>query len=195
MGLRGPRPVDQNNLEFWYGAWLGVFEGMYRGRYIRTDLDFKDERALWLRLLEATTPEEVRAACDESEFWLNPKRGGTLFHDVLSGYAESFLDAKRDKRWPKADRPTSEGRRIRFLARSMAGISMGISIRTAQDLLAKKEKKKLEAIYRPVCNCGHRERDHKDRTNCKYCSCTAYRYSGGNDIDWPEGLERETSAR
>jgi hypothetical protein len=65
-----------------------------------------------------------------------------LFHDVLSQYAANFLNAKRDPRWPKSDRPTSQGRRIRSLARSMAGISMGISIRTTQDLLAKKGKTK-----------------------------------------------------
>jgi hypothetical protein len=195
MGLRGPKPVNQNNLEFWYGAWLGVFDGMCRGRYIRADLDVEGEHALWVRLIKATTPEEVRMVCDESEFWLNPKRGATLFHDVLSQYPERFLDAKRDPRWPKTNRPTSQGRRIRFLARSMAGISMGISIRTAQDLLAKKEKEKLEAIYRPVCICGHRERDHKDRSNCKYCSCMTYKYSGGNEIEGPERSEPETSAR
>jgi hypothetical protein len=195
MGLRGPKPVDQSDLDYWYGAWLGVFNGMCSGRYIRTDEAFEDEHALWLRLLQATTPKEVRAVCDESVFWLNPKRGATLFHAVLTQNAQHFLDAKRDPRWPKSDRPTSRGRRNRFLARSMAGISMGISIRTAQDLLAKKEKQKLEAIYRPVCSCGHRERNHKDRKSCKYCSCAAYKYSGGNEIDWPEGLEPETSAR
>jgi hypothetical protein len=77
----------------------------------------------------------------------------------------------------------------------MAGISMGINIRTAQDLLAKKEKEKLEAIYRPVCICGHRERDHKDRTNCKYCSCMTYKYSGGSEIERPARSEPETFAR
>src|ERR1700730_7394197 len=149
MGLRGPKPVDQSNLEFWYGAWLGIFDGMCTGRYIRTGLDFKDERGLWVRLLQASTPEEVRAVCDESPYWLNPKRGSILFYDLLSRNAKSFLAAKRDRRWPKSDRPTNQGRQIRFLARSMAGITVGISIRTAQDLLAKTEKEKLEAIYRP----------------------------------------------
>ncbi|MBZ5636451.1 MAG: hypothetical protein LAO55_25285 [Acidobacteriia bacterium] len=84
----------------------------------------------------------------------------------------------------------------RFFARSMAGISMGISIRTAQDLLAKKENEKLKAIYRLVCICGHRERDHKDRISCKFCSCTTYQYSGGNEIlTGPRCSEPETSAR
>jgi hypothetical protein len=53
-------------LEFWYGAWLRIFDDMCTGRYIRIDLDFKDERALWHRLLNATSPDEVKAACDET---------------------------------------------------------------------------------------------------------------------------------
>ena len=195
MGLRGPQPVNQNDLEFWYGAWLRIFDGMCTGRYIRIDLDFKDEHALWQRLLNATTPEEVKAVCDESPFWLNPKRGAIMFHDLLSGNAEGFLAAMRDRRWPKSNRPTSQGRRIRFLARSMAGITMGIGIRTAQDLLAKTEQEKLEAVYRPMCVCGHRERDHKDRGRCKYCNCADYQYSGGRELASPGGSPDETSAR
>jgi len=190
MGKRGPKPVDQDTLEIWYGAWLGIFDGLCSGRYIRINLDFQDENALWERLLQATTPEEVRAVCDESPFWLNPKRGATEFHRVLSENPESLLAAKLDPRWPRSNRPTSQGRRIRFLARSMAGITMGIRIRTAQDLLARTDKETLEAVYRPVCACGHRERDHKNRAFCKYCSCSNYRYSGGREIDG-----RETDAK
>ena len=185
MGLRGPKPVDQNNLEFWYGAWLRIFDGMRTGRYIRMELEFEDEHALWKRLLNATTPEEIQAVCDESPYWLNPQRGAILFHDVLSGNANSFLAAKQDRRFPKSDRPTNQGRQIRFLARSMAGITVGISIRTAQDLLAKTEKEKIAAVYRPMCVCGHRERDHKDRGRCRYCACNNYQYSGGKEIEWP----------
>ena len=182
MGLRGPKPVDQNNLEFWYGAWLRIFDGMCSGRYVSADSKFENEHALWLRLLQATSPEEVKAVCVASPYWLNPKRGAALFHDALLRNANGFLAAKKDPRWPKTDRPTSQGRRIRFLARSMAGTSMGVSIRTAQDLLAKTEKQRLEAVYRPICKCGHRERDHKDRI-CKYCSCSAYQYSGGRELE------------
>ena len=195
MGLRGPQPVNQNDLEFWYGAWLRIFDGMSTGRYIRIDFDFKDEHALWQRLLNAATPEDVKAVCDESPFWLNPKRGATMFHDLLSGNAEGFLAAIRDRRWPRSSRPTSQGRRIRFLARSTAGITMGIGIRTAQDLLAKTESEKLEIVYRPTCVCGHRERDHKDRGRCKYCICVDYQYSGGRELDSPGGSPEETSAR
>ena len=185
MGLRGPKPVDQNDLEFWYGAWLGVFDGMCSGRYIGKDLDYTDEHALWQRLLSATTPEQVKAVCDESPYWLNPQRGAKLFYTQLVRNAESFLAAMRDRRWPRTDRPTNQGRQIRFLARSMAGVAMGISIRTAQDLLAKTEKQKLVAVYRPMCVCGHRERDHQNRSRCKYCVCSNYQYSGGKEIEWP----------
>jgi hypothetical protein len=195
MGLRGPKPVDQNDLEFWYGAWFRIFDGMCGGRYIRTDLNFQDEHALWRQLLDATTAEQVRAVSDESPYWLNPERDSILFYDLLSRNAKSFLAAKTDRRFPKSNRPTNQGRQIRFLARSMAGISMGISIRTAQDLLAKTEKEKLAAVYRPVCICGHRERDHKDRGHCRYCVCLDYRYSGGRETEGPECSEAETSAR
>jgi hypothetical protein len=168
---------------------------MCTGRYIRIGLDFKEEHTLWLRLLNATTSKEIKAVCDESPYWLNPKRGAAMFHDLLSGNAKGFLSATQDRRWPKSDRPTNQGRRIRFLARSMAGITMGISVRTAQDLLAKTENRKLEAVYRPTCICGHRERNHEDKGRCKYCTCTDYHYSGGRELASPGGSSDETSAR
>ena len=195
MGKRDPQPVNQNDLVVWYGAWQRIFDGMCGGRYIRKDMAFQDEHTLWERLLTASTPEEVKAVCDESPYWLNPKRGAVTFHSRLSENAAAFAAAKQDPRWPRSNRPTSRGRQIRFLARSMAGLSMGISTRTAQDLLAKTEKGKLEGIYRPVCICGHRERDHQDRSTCRYCSCSNYQYSGGRDIVWPEGAKAGTSAR
>jgi hypothetical protein len=195
MGLRGPQPVNQKDLEFWNGAWLRIFDGMCTGRYIRIGLDLKNEQHLWTRLLAATTPEEVRAVCDESPYWLNPKRGATMFHDLLSENAKGFLAAMQDRRWPKSSRPTNQGRQIRFLARSMAGLTMGIGIRTAQDLLAKTEQKQLEKLYRPMCVCGHRQRDHQDRGCCKYCICSDYQYSGGRELDSPGRSSDETSAR
>ena len=110
---------------------------------------------------------------------------------MLTRNAEGFLAAMRDPRWPRTNRPTNEGRQIRFLARSMAGITKGISIRTAQDLLAKAENQKLAAVYRPMCVCGHRERDHKDRGRCIYCICSNYQYSGGKEMEWPADSQQE----
>ena len=181
MGLRGPKPIDQGALEYWYAAWLGVFHGMRHGRYIRIDLQFEPEAEMWFRLVEAKTAEQIKLVCAESQFWLNPNRGAIEFHRTLIEQAERFLAVKKDPRWPRSNRPTNDYRRIKFLARSMAGVMMGISIRTAQDLLAKTDKAKLDDVFYPVCNCGHLERDHANRNNCLHCVCTDYRYSGGKE--------------
>jgi hypothetical protein len=187
MGLRGPKPVDQDTLEYWYAAWLGVFHGMRHGRYIRADLRFEPESVLWLRLLKANKAEQIKGVCNESPFWLNAKRGAIIFRKALLKHSKSFLLAKKNLRWPMLDRPTNDYRRIKFLARTMAGAMMGISIRTAQDLLGKTDKDKLDVIFYPVCNCGHLETDHTDRSKCMYCMCTGYRYSGGRErIRTPE---------
>src|SRR5262249_16597111 len=110
MGLRGPKPIDHSQLEFWYGAWFRNFDGMSGGRYIRKDLNFENELSLWTRLLQATTPKQVRSVCDESPFWLNPKRGAIMFHRLLKKHAKTFLAAKLDSRWPRSSRPTNQGR-------------------------------------------------------------------------------------
>jgi hypothetical protein len=173
--------VDRGTLEYWYAAWLGVFHGMRHGRYIRTGVRFGPEADLWFRLVEADDAEQIQDVCDESAFWLSPKRGAIEFYRTLIEHAESFLAAKKDPRWPRSDRPTNDYRRIKFLARSMAGVMMRISIRTAQDLLAKTDKAKLDVVFYPVCICGHLERDHADRKRCLYCICSVYRYSGGKE--------------
>jgi hypothetical protein len=52
-------------------AWLGVLDGMRNGRYIRSDLNFQPETDLWIQLLKANTVKQVRAVCDQSQYWLN----------------------------------------------------------------------------------------------------------------------------
>lgn len=182
MGRRGPKPINREDLAFWYEAWLGVLDGMRCGRYIRKDLKFEAEPELWNELLRADTADEVRAVCQKSQYWLNPKRGATLFYGFLTQNTEHFLAVKRDRRWPRSSRPTSAGRRNRFLAGALAGILVNRSIRTGQDLLATIDKRKSGATYYPLCECGHCEKDHSDRENCRHCSCNIYRYSGGRGL-------------
>jgi hypothetical protein len=184
MGKRGPTPVNHRILGVWYAAWFGVLEGMRRGRWIRGDLTFKSEEILWKRLMEVETPREVKAVCDQSEFWLNPKKGAGVFHHVLSKQAVGFLAAKKDPRYPRSDRPTNIGKRNRFLARALAGLTMGISSRTAQDLLAKTDIRLRNAFRHPLCVCGHRKQHHQ-HPGCIYCSCTEFRFSGGVEYDHP----------
>ena len=101
--------------------------------------------------------------CDESPFWLNPKCGATMFYDLLSGNAGGFLGAMGDLRWPKSDRPTSQGRRDWSWRVPWRESRWGLAFVPPKICLAKTESEKLEMVYRPMCVCGHRERDHKDK--------------------------------
>ena len=96
------------------------------------------ERELWERLLDARSVEEVQVICGQSQYWLNPRRSGKPFVEVLSSRADQFLAAKNDRRYPASRRPSSDDRRLRFLARAMAGVTLGRSPRTSVDLLGKR---------------------------------------------------------
>ncbi len=96
------------------------------------------ERDLLDALLQARTPKQVRTICRRSRYWLNPRWGGRVYVKYLYDHADQFLRAKDDPRYPRSTRPSSYDKRLRFLARAMAGITLGRRPRTAIDLLAKK---------------------------------------------------------
>jgi hypothetical protein len=60
--------------------------------------------------------------------------GGTLPH-FLSRHAERFVVAKTDARYPASTRRTSEFKRLWYLARALAGTSLGITTRSAINVL------------------------------------------------------------
>jgi hypothetical protein len=96
------------------------------------------EPRIWGRLLRAETVNQVRSTAYSSRYWLNPRRrGGRVWLRVLSKQADQFLRAKEDPRYPRSNRPSSEDKKLRYLARALAGISLGVSYRTAVDLLEK----------------------------------------------------------
>ena len=95
------------------------------------------ERELWHALLRAATVEEVRGICRRSRYWLNPKTSGKPFVEILSTRADLFLLAKSDRRFPASERSSSDDKRLQYLARAMAGITLKRSPRRAIDLLAK----------------------------------------------------------
>ena len=90
-------------------------------------------------LLRATTVEEVRAACERSPWWLNPRFGGGPGspYPGLPALAQAFLDAKGHRRYPRSDRPTSEESRIWFLAIALAAKTWEIGLGRAINLLQK----------------------------------------------------------
>ena len=68
-----------------------------------------------------------------------------MFLDQLSLFADVFLVALQDRRCAKSSRPSSEGKRIQFLAVAMAGASRGLLPRSANDLVTKKPKRQDSA--------------------------------------------------
>ena len=93
------------------------------------------EPDIWVRLKRATTAQQVRRVCSQSRHWLNPKR--SELGRILYKHAEQLLEAKTDPAYPRSERGSSEDKRIQFLARAMAGISLGMSPATGVDLLRK----------------------------------------------------------
>ncbi len=93
------------------------------------------EPDIWERLKRATNPEQVRTICSQSRHWLNAKR--SELGQILYKCAEQLLEAKADPAYPHSERGSSEKKRIQFLARAMAGVSVGMSPATGVDLLRK----------------------------------------------------------
>jgi len=94
------------------------------------------KREIWQQLKTARTVDQVRKAArgignlrvaftSSLEKWAqNPDR-------ALCHYAKGVLTAKRLPHYPKTDRPTSDDKRVLFLAKVMAGLTMEIAPITA----------------------------------------------------------------
>jgi hypothetical protein len=93
------------------------------------------EPDLWKRLKRATKPQQVRTICSQSRHWLNSKR--SELGQLLYKHADQFLEAKADPAYPHSERRSSENKRIQYLARAMAGVSVGLKPATGVDLLRK----------------------------------------------------------
>jgi hypothetical protein len=104
------------------------------------------ERLLWEALKRAQTATQVRKICTRSRIWLKPRLefpNGDFFEywpwrRVLYRDAEKFCDAKCDLRYPQRDkRKSGDYRRIEFLSRVMAGLTMRLAPSTAVEVLRK----------------------------------------------------------
>jgi hypothetical protein len=112
-------------------------------------------------LLRAQTPEQVREICKDAFVpvtveirpgtykevelanWPIPSGNGSMFPRYLSQYAEQFVAAKNDPRFPDSGRPTSLRKQLWFLARALAGAVMGIQTRTAINLVGSKRPEQV----------------------------------------------------
>jgi hypothetical protein len=104
------------------------------------------ERSLWEALKRAQTASQVRRICSRSKIWLKPRLefpdGSFMeywpWRRVLYRDAEKFCHAKRDPRYPERDkRKSGDYRRLEFLARVLAGLTVGLASSTAVEVLRK----------------------------------------------------------
>lgn len=114
-------------------------------RTIRVDA-IPSERRLWEALLRAKTGSQVRRIYSQSRIWLKPRKefpdGGYAeywpFRRVLYRDAEQFCRAKLDPRYPGCDqRDSGDHRRIEYLARVMAGLTVRLAPSTGVEILRK----------------------------------------------------------
>jgi hypothetical protein len=103
-----------------------------------------DERHLWERLKKARSARQIRAIYEKSEIWF--RRSGRPWLRDIYNHADEFIGAKGDSRYPKSNRPSSDGKRVEYFARVMAGITLRIPPATAIDKLRKVK-------HDSKCNC------------------------------------------
>jgi hypothetical protein len=140
--LRSPGTTLPTEAEtkFWrehYQAHIKEAEAEFNEKIVHAEpRDIPAEPELWKLLSDPRTgPAAVRRACRRSQHYLRRSPGYT----VLYLGAKQFCRAKRDARYPRSNRKSSEGKRAEYLARVMAGLSLPKPMRpaTAVDLLRK----------------------------------------------------------
>jgi len=123
------------------------------------------ERQLWEALKRASTAAQARRICSRSKIWLKPRmefpNGGFAewwwFRRILYQRAREFCFAKLDPRYPRRDqRESGDYRRIEYLARVMAGLTVGLAPSTAVELLRKMKHLRRCDCWRCLSGIGPR---------------------------------------
>jgi hypothetical protein len=123
------------------------------------------ERHLWNALKRAQTAAQVRRIVSQSKEWLRPRLefpdGSYMeqwpFRRALYTRAAEFCKSKIARRYPRRDkRESGDYRRIEYLARVLAGLTLGISPSTAVERLRKMKHAEQCRCWR--CTCKIRPR-------------------------------------
>jgi hypothetical protein len=122
---------------------------------VRYTISIPAERHLWEALKRAQTAAQVRRIVSQSKEWLRPRLefpdGGYMeywpFRRALYARAGEFCKSKLDRRYPRRDkRESGDYRRIEYLARVLAGLTLGLSPSTGVERLRK-------LIHARRCDC------------------------------------------
>lgn len=87
-------------------------------------------------LLQEEDPTNIRRFCENSPN--TPILSGSVLPYYLSGHAQEFIAARKDRRFPQSARPSNRLKQLWFLSRALAGAIFGIKTRTAINLVGSK---------------------------------------------------------
>jgi hypothetical protein len=93
------------------------------------------------KLLQAPTPETLRRICEDAPNW--PIPSGSALPCYLSEYAERFIAALNDPRFPNSPRPSNRLKQLWFLSRALAGAIFGYKTRSAINLVGSKRPEQV----------------------------------------------------
>ena len=132
---------------------------------IETTPGIPAERRIWDALLSATNAKQVRKAMAKSEYWLRSRietpKGGFVdwswaaFPSALNWHASEFCKSKLDPRYPgKDERPTGDYRRMEYLGRVMAGLSLYPILKPSYSVTLLRKMKHDDACFCWRCRSG-----------------------------------------
>jgi hypothetical protein len=188
VGKRGPHPLDPSHLLYLEDAWCSTFRGLRDGK-VQRRISGPAEQQLWEELKNARSAKRVREICHRSKYWLNPRwKGGHLIGSALTQHASAFAKALMHQRCPRSKRPSSDDRRMQFLAKAMTAAVTRKSIRRTEDLI-REARKKIQPDFQ--CSCGHLKQEHCLTSHrryctkpegkfghCVFCVCTKFKFGG-----------------
>jgi hypothetical protein len=146
MGRRGPQQSASRSLllataypiydDFWTiakGGRRGVFQKQEGDKTFFRGVPLPAEPTTIVGLFNAESVAEMKAVCRRST-WMR-KQPNSYLARCLPALAPQFLEAKRDRHYPKSDRNSSVAKQFWFVARALAGATYGLSARRAINII------------------------------------------------------------
>lgn len=147
-------------------AFENAFDRLVMGEEVRrqTAPAIPDERDLWEALKRARTASQIRRIYKRSKIWLIHRKdlpNGSYWDwswspipKALYDHAAEFCRAKLDPRYPDRDeRESGDYRRIEYLARAMAGLSLPKPISTSYSVELLRRLKHTDTCACWRCEC------------------------------------------
>lgn len=128
-------------------------------REAREQLKIPGEPDVLEALLRAQDPQVVRTICEDASMPVKVEREqgrveildlpawpismGSVLPMYLTQHAAEFIATKKDRRFPRSDRPSSRLKQLWFLSRALAGAIFGMKARTAINIVGSKRPEQM----------------------------------------------------